>query len=126
MRQLLGGMKAPAASKIDRVERLTEWRLGYYISEEYDLWQDRSITRAEYDDGAVVIAGKSVLISGAELRVCYLIPYNFLLCAHDHVAMQGMYDEKFDAILDGILQSTHTIDDLIVLGGDLPRPKRFS
>ena len=78
-------------------------------SQEYDLWQDRSITRAEYDGGAVVTDGKPLLISRAELRGCYLIPYNYLLCAHDHVAIQGMYGEKFDAILDGILALTPLI-----------------
>jgi hypothetical protein len=73
-----------------------ECRLGYYMSEEYGLWQDRSITRAEYDDGAVVIDGKPILISRAELKVRYLTPYNFLLGAHDHVGIQGM--EFFKAL----------------------------
>ena len=52
-----------------------------YASEEYGLFQNIPITRACYDDGAAVVDGVVMDISGAELRVRYLSSYNFLIAS---------------------------------------------
>ena len=79
-----------------------------------------------YDDGAVLIDGKPVVTSGTELRVRYLTPYNVLLCGHAHAIIQSNCDDQFKAVLDGILQATHTFADLIALIRDLPLPARHN
>lgn len=62
-------------------------------TEEYAVVGDKLITRAEYDDGGMVIDGKPIDVSGkAELRVRYFPPYNFLICAQFSPINNSNYD----------------------------------
>lgn len=97
--------------------------LGEY-HEEYALYQGSIITRAEFDDGAAVIDGKVVDLAGkAELRIRYLTPYNFIICAKWNPINESRYDNRIKKILNGILNGTDTIDTLIDLCESLPRHK---
>ena len=67
----------------------------------------------EYDDGTAVIDGKVVDIENeAELRIRYLTPYNFIICAQFNPV-----NEKNDSIMkiyiDGILQGRYSINDIV-------------
>lgn len=97
-------------------------RLSGEYHEEYALYEGNVITRAEYDDGAAVIDGKIVEFGGkAELRVRYLTPYNFIICAKWNPLNESRYDDIVEDILNGMLKGTNTIDDLANLCEKLPR-----
>lgn len=92
--------------------------------EEYALYKGHVITRAEYDDGAAVIDGKVEDCCGeAELRVRYLTPYNFIICAKWNPLNENMYDGMVKKILNGMLNGTNTIDELVDLCEKAPRHK---
>ena len=52
-----------------------------YSSEEYGVFGKHYIKRQEYDGGAALIRGKVIDTKGAQLRVRYLSPYNFIIAA---------------------------------------------
>ena len=100
---------------------------GYYFFEEYGLWKNNMVTREEYDDGAAIISGKPVQISGAELRLRYITAYNFVLCGGDHVLISDEpdVDAELTELLDGILLEQRTINDLVDFVDNLPNAKRY-
>ncbi len=84
--------------------------------EEYAVVGDKKVTRAEYDDGAAIIDGKSVDISGkAKLRVRYLTPYNFLICAQFNPINNSSYDSEIEMILNKLLKEETEITDLVLV-----------
>lgn len=84
--------------------------------EEYAVYEGHAITRAEFDDGAAEIDGKIVDITGkAEVRVRYLTPYNFIICAKWNPLNENEYDDIVENILNGILRGIRTIDELVTL-----------
>lgn len=92
--------------------------------EEYAIYKGNIITRAEYDDRAAEIDGKMVNItSEAELRVRYLTPYNFVICAEWCPINDGMFCGSVKSILDGILSGTRTIEELVTLVEKAPKKK---
>lgn len=99
---------------------------GYYFFEEYGLWEDKMLTRQEYDDGATVINEKPVSISGAELRLRYITPFNFILCGGDHILLQSGVDVdvKLSKLFDEILLEKKSINDLVSFVANLPRVTR--
>ena len=93
--------------------------------EEYAVYEGHAITRAEFDDGAAEIDGKIVDITGkAKLRVRYLTPYNFIICAKWNPLNENQYDDRVEDILNGILKGIRTIDELTALVEKIPRHKR--
>jgi hypothetical protein len=98
---------------------------GYYVAEEYGLWNGRLLTREEYDDGGAVVDGKPVRTIGSELRVRYLTPYNLILCGNHHVINHNKFDEDTAGLLDGILRGEEDVPALIEYVRRLPRPPRF-
>ena len=82
-------------------ERVNEKKI---YTEEYAVVGDTKITRAEYDDGGMVVDGKPVDVSGkAELRVRYLTPYNFLICAQFNPINDNSYDLIIEEIMDNLI-----------------------
>lgn len=80
------------------------------------------ITGAEYDDGAAVIDGKVIDIGHqARIRIRYLTPYNFIICAKWNPLNETKHDSKVQEILYGILKGTHTIYDLVDFSEKLSR-----
>ncbi len=93
--------------------------------EEYALWRERCIAREDYDDGATLVDGKPMRVSGAEVRQRYLTPYNFILCGNRHVINENHLDRTLQGILDGILHGTCSIEELASLVDGLPKPHRY-
>lgn len=88
--------------------------MGYY-NEEYGLYQGNPISRAEYDDGAAEINGKIIdLEDKAELRVRYLTPYNFVICAKFHPFNTNEGDNFTRYYLDEILKYNMSIEQFTI------------
>lgn len=109
-------------------ERIEEIRkdLGYCTDEYAVVTQgnlELPITRQQFDDGYAEIGGKIVHIGAqAKLRVRYLTPYNFVVCAKFSSINCQEFDIKSSAIFDGILEGTSSIEDLNELIISLPKP----
>ncbi len=78
-----------------------------------DTYLKKIFENPEYDDGTAVINGKVVdMKNEAELRIRYLTPYNFIICAQFNPV-----NEKNDSIMkiyiDGILQGRYSINDIV-------------
>ena len=94
------------------VKECTE-KYGYY-SEEYAQYGNKKVTRAEYDDGAAVIDGKVVDLNGkAKLRIRYITPYNFIICAHFNPMNSSAYDGMLERILNGILKGQSSVEEIV-------------
>jgi len=93
-----------------------------YACEEYGLYNNTPITRAEFDDGAAEIDGDVVDVSGkAALRVRYLTPYNFVICAKFHPFNSKEGDELTKECLDGLLEGTMNFEEFTKRSECLPR-----
>jgi len=112
-------------------ERLRELdsRVGtraYHIAEDYGLWKGHEITREEYDDGAAVVNGDLVSTVGeAELRTHYVTRTNFLITAKKNVVNHKDYRRKYTRMMNGILKDEASLEDLIALVSETPRPSWF-
>ncbi|MGN0412240.1 MAG: hypothetical protein ACI4FV_04325, partial [Lachnospiraceae bacterium] len=85
-----------------------------FFCEEYAEWNDKLVSRGEYDDDAAVIDGKVVdLGQKAKLRIRYLTPYNFIICAQFNPINSIKYDSYMQQLLDGILEKRNSVDDII-------------
>ena len=94
---------------------------GYYC-EEFGLYDNIPITRQEYDDGAAVINGKVIPSNGRfKLRVRYLTPYNFVICAQFHPFNSNYGDTITKQYLDGILKGTYSIEEFVDASLLLPK-----
>lgn len=94
---------------------------GYY-SEEFGLFNNIPITRAEFDDGAAVINGQVVPSNGQfQLRVRYLTPYNFVICAKFHPFNSNQGDLFTKNGLNAILKGFMSIEDFAQQSLILPR-----
>ena len=89
--------------------------------EEYGEWRGTKITRAEYDDGAAIIDGSPVRTEGAELRIRFLTPYNFLIASQGSPINNTKFDIEFQSLMDGILLGSKSVDDLMKAVLALPK-----
>ena len=107
-------------------EFIEQWKREYgYYNEEYAVYQGNKIKRTEYDDGAAVIDGKVVDLNGkAELRIRYITPYNFVICAQFNPINNNDYDNKMVVFLNGILQGKNTVEDIVKFVDLMPRDRR--
>lgn len=107
-------------------EFIEQWKREYgYYNEEYAVYQGNKIKRTEYDDGAAVIDGKVVDLNGkAELRIRYITPYNFVICAQFNPINNNNYDNKMVVFLNGILQGKNTVEDIVKFVDLMPRDRR--
>ncbi len=99
-------------------------RLEYraYAHEEYAVYKGIPITRMEYDDGATVIDGEVVdLNMEAEVRIRYLSPYNIIICAKFNPFNSQLGDKATQRCLDGMLNGSVRIEELIDIAEKLPR-----
>lgn len=96
-----------------------------YVHEEYGLYNGRPVTRAEYDDGAAIIDGKPQQIPGAQLRVRYTTPYNFVIASQESPINNSHFDTRFDGILNDILKGKASVQQLANEVRQLPRRGRF-
>lgn len=105
------------------VEEWTE-KYGYYY-EEYAEYENKKVTRAEYDDGAAVIDGKVVDLNGkAKLRTRYITPYNFIICAHYNPMNSSVYDDMLEKLLNGILKGQNSVEEIVEAVKKMPKHRR--
>ena len=107
-------------------EVIEEWtdKYGYY-NEEYAEYDGKKITRAEYDDGAAIIDGKVVDFEGrAKLRIRYITPYNFIICAQFNPINNSRYDNKILSLLNGILNGKNSVEQIVEFVDRMPRDSR--
>jgi hypothetical protein len=83
-----------------------------YSWEEYGLFKNKPIKRAEYDDGAATINSKVVDTTGAELRTRYLTDYNFLIAAHNSPFNSRKFERISEHYFNGILKNKLTPEEL--------------
>lgn len=96
-----------------------------YAREEFALFRDRPVTRAEYDDGSAIIDGQVVDMNGeARVRVKYLSPYNLLIASHNSPINNNHFDSDRVNLLNGILAGTVTLEELTAAVLQLPRRER--
>ncbi len=93
-----------------------------YADEEFAVYKNRFITRAEYDDGAAIIDGLPVDLNGeAELRVRYLTPYNFVIAPNNSPINNVGFDRHLEKILNEMLQEKCEIGKLVDAVMKLPK-----
>ena len=93
-----------------------------YASEEFAIYKNKFITRAEYDDNAAIIDGSPVDLNGeAVLRVRYLTPYNFIIAPHNSPINNIDFDKIRDEILNEILQGKCELNKLVNAFMKLPK-----
>ena len=104
-------------------EHIEEYRKSYgEYHEEYAVYNGIPITRAEYDDDAAVIDGKVVdLENKAELRVRYLTPYNFIICAQFNPINETKNDAVLKRYLNGVLEGKYRVEHIVEFVDSLGR-----
>ncbi|WP_310475744.1 hypothetical protein [Sandarakinorhabdus sp.] len=115
---------APTGIDDSSAERLKEAiKEGRSTYEEYGLTDDGMlVTREEYDDGAAERAGKIIDTSHrTEIRMRYLTPFNFVLCAQMSPINNTQYDRRFGELLDGMLAGQNLLPTIIADVSKLPR-----
>lgn len=97
----------------DVVKEIVKHR-GFY-DEEFAVFKskwylpERKITRQEYDDGSVMVKGKSEYLNGrAKLRLRYLTPYNFILAAKFSPFNCNEFDRTSEEYFKGMLNGAMT------------------
>ena len=101
-------------------ERVERWG---YIREEYAIFNDQIINRAEYDDGAAVINGSVVKLNGkAVLRDRYITPYNLIIAPQGSPINNNKFDSTRVKYLNEMLKGNLSLDKLT--GEILQLPKR--
>ena len=92
-----------------------------FAYESYGLFDKTPISREEFDDGAAFIEGRIVETAGrATARVRYLSKYNLLIAPQLSPINCQDADDEIRRILDGLLQGSRSVDDLLGLIEGLP------
>lgn len=86
-----------------------------YVWEEYGLFKDtHKVTRAEYDDNAAQIMGTVVPLKGeCELRIRYLTPYNFIICAQASPINNHKFDRTLESYMNRLLKGEECIEEFM-------------
>jgi len=101
-------------------------REGYAREEfgEYGVFK-KPVRREHLDDGATIIKGRVHNIAGkAKLKTRMIGKYNFLIAAHAAPLNSKQAENHIEHILNGMLQGTATIQDLVKLTSKLPKHQR--
>jgi hypothetical protein len=94
-----------------------------YANEEYGLVDGRlPITRPEYDDGATIIDGKAVDVTGrVTLRVRYTSSYNFIIAPFNSPLNNSDFDYQFQNYLNQILKGEDVFEQMCAEIQSLPK-----
>lgn len=93
-----------------------------YVSEEYGLYKNKPITRAEFDDGAAVINNECIEFDEyPKILTRYLSKYNFIICANFNPINSNEGDIGTERILKAILDGESEIEDLVNFVETLPK-----
>lgn len=105
----------------EMIQRQIE-RFGF-ANEEYGLVDDKlPVTRAEYDDGAAIINGHPVEISGrVKLRLRHTSPYNFLIAPFMSPINTNSFDYELQGYLNRLLQGDDVFEPMCKAIEGLPK-----
>jgi hypothetical protein len=93
-----------------------------FAREEFALFRDRVVSRAEFEDGSAVIDGKVVDMNlEAQLRVKYLSPYNLLIAPVDSPINNIKFDQTRVEFLNAILRGDRSLEALVAAVLELPK-----
>jgi hypothetical protein len=84
-----------------------------YAAEEYAVFQGTLVSRACFDDGAAEIDGEIVDVGGAEVRVRYLSPYNFVIAPKFSAFNLPRCESDVYTLLNDMMRDQATLDDLV-------------
>ena len=98
-------------------------KLGY-AAEEYAVFQGTLVSRACFDDGAAEIDGEIVDVRGAEVRVRYLSPYNFIIAPKFSAFNLPGRESEVNTLLNNMMRGEATLDDLTAFVERAPRHPR--
>ncbi|MGL5777633.1 toll/interleukin-1 receptor domain-containing protein [Cetobacterium sp.] len=90
--------------------------------EEYAIYKEQAITRAEYDDGAAFINNEYVEFEETpQIRLRYLTKYNFIICSKFNPINSNSGDELTEQVLKSIIEGKSTVVDLENIIERLPK-----
>jgi hypothetical protein len=97
-------------------------RIGHTL-EEYGLVDGKlPVSRHEYDDGATIIDGQPVNITGrAELRCRYTSPYNFIIAPNQSPINNINFEDNLESYLNKLLKGEDVFDEMANQIRHLPR-----
>ena len=95
-----------------------------YAAEEYAVFQGTLVSRACFDDGAAEIDGEIVDVGGAEVRVRYLSPYNFIIAPKFSAFNLPEREYEVYTLLNDTMRGEATLDDLTAFVERAPRHPR--
>lgn len=97
-----------------------------YAREEFAIFNNKFISREEYDDGAAIIDNLPVPLNGqAELRVRFLTPYNFFIAPYNSPINSKKFDRIGRNILIEILKGEVSLEDFVHEFIKLPRREKY-
>ncbi|TXI37989.1 MAG: TIR domain-containing protein [Nitrosomonas sp.] len=97
-----------------------------YAHEEFAIFNDKFITRNDYDDNATIINDLPVNLDGkAEIRIRYLTPYNFIIAPHKSPINNPDFDLERELILNEMLQGKCDIDKFVNAFMKLPKNSTY-
>ena len=72
-----------------------------------------------------MIDGKVVDLKGeAKLRIRYITPYNFIICAQFNPINNNNYDDMIVTLLNGILKGQNSVDEIAKFVSKMLRDRR--
>ena len=67
---------------------------------------------------------RQLTMQGEKLRIRYIIPYNFIICAHFNPMNSSAYDGKLERILNGILKGQSSVEEIVEAVKKMPKNNR--
>ena len=65
------------------------------------------------------------LVNGkAKLRIRYITPYNFIICAHFNPMNSSAYDGMLERIVNGILKGQSSVEEIVEAVKKMPKNNR--
>lgn len=104
-------------------DTLREMQTIGYAREEYGIFETCLLTREEYDDGAKFIDGEIINFAtkDVKLRCRFLSKYNFIICALFNPINSVRNDSDFENFLNGMLDGSVNMEEIIEHIEKLPR-----
>jgi class 3 adenylate cyclase len=112
--------------EIDQSEIAHRQKAWGFCPEELCLFRGRYLRREFFDDGAGEVDGRIVDFNGeAELRIRYLTRYNFLISGQDSSINNTAFDQRLEAVMNGLLLGSGTVEDIVQEVQKLPKQVRY-
>lgn len=97
-----------------------------YAYEEFGIYKNMYIPRSHVDDGATEIDNKLITLGkDAIVRIRYLSPYNFIICAQNNPINHPGSWYLIKKYMNGILKKENTLSDFIEWLNTLPNIREY-